>query len=361
MSNIKSNSVCPNCGSVISEDAKFCLACGQPVYMEQVQNTMVCSKCGKTVPAGKFCPECGWSVVAQPGNGGKTKSGKGSALVAAIITLLVCIIVGLVIVMASGMLSGNDDDDRDSDRDEQITDDARDDGEYRNENEDNYRYDNEDNDSDEPVRQTENAQTATEPVKSANSAQYAALFADCKVGDVVYYGTYGGEDISWIVLDVVDGKALLLSEYVLDCVPYNEDDVGCTWSNCSLRTWLNDNFLNDAFTKEEQSVIAMSTVKADKNPKYDTNPGRDTQDQVFLLSAKEVEEYIGSKDLTAYPTAYACEQKLDIRDDGTCVWWTRSPGPEATSAAAALFSGCRGLDVDADHVGVRPAMWVEMG
>ena len=50
---------CPNCGaSIASGGAKFCSECGQKI--EAVEpNTVVCPSCGKRVPAGKFCPECG--------------------------------------------------------------------------------------------------------------------------------------------------------------------------------------------------------------------------------------------------------------------------------------------------------------
>ncbi len=44
---------CPNCGSVIASDAKFCSECGKKIVHE-------CPKCHKAVtPDQKFCPECG--------------------------------------------------------------------------------------------------------------------------------------------------------------------------------------------------------------------------------------------------------------------------------------------------------------
>ena len=63
----------------------------------------------------------------------------------------------------------------------------------------------------------------------------------------------GTEPIEWIVLDVQEGKALLLSKYGLSAAGYHDTWDDCTWETCSLRTWLNDRFLNWAFSLEEQA------------------------------------------------------------------------------------------------------------
>ena len=65
-----------------------------------------------------------------------------------------------------------------------------------------------------------------------------------------------------------------------------------TWETCSLRKWLNDEFVNEAFSKKEQKYIPTVTVPAHKNPKYDTDPGKATKDKVFLLSAVEVKNIL---------------------------------------------------------------------
>ena len=110
------------------------------------------------------------------------------------------------------------------------------------------------------------------------------------LGTTVRFGTYPQEKneeivpIEWRVLTVNDKKALLISEYALDCKQYNTSVAGVTWENCSLRKWLNGTFLNNAFSAEEQAQIQNTTVSADKNPKYSTNPGNATTDKVFLLT-----------------------------------------------------------------------------
>lgn len=53
---------CPKCGNTLPEHAKFCLECGTKI--EQLgENEMLCPKCGKKTPKGKFCMECGGSLT----------------------------------------------------------------------------------------------------------------------------------------------------------------------------------------------------------------------------------------------------------------------------------------------------------
>ena len=48
---------CPKCGAELPENAKFCLNCGEHVPADD--GLVVCPECGKRVPKGKFCSECG--------------------------------------------------------------------------------------------------------------------------------------------------------------------------------------------------------------------------------------------------------------------------------------------------------------
>ena len=84
-----------------------------------------------------------------------------------------------------------------------------------------------------------------------------------ETGDSVFLGRYeqdnnsenGSEPIEWMLLNVADGQALLLSRYALDCRAYNDEAANSSWAECSLRRWLNDSFLQAAFTEEERLVI----------------------------------------------------------------------------------------------------------
>ena len=86
------------------------------------------------------------------------------------------------------------------------------------------------------------------------------------VDDIVTFGNYeqdndlsnGPEAIEWIVLDVQDGKALLLSKYGLDVKLYNTGWTDITWETCTLRTWLNSDFKDTAFDRTEQRALLLT-------------------------------------------------------------------------------------------------------
>jgi membrane protease subunit (stomatin/prohibitin family) len=49
---------CPNCGTLMPQNAKFCLECGSKLEASDAKE-VECPKCGNKTPAGKFCIECG--------------------------------------------------------------------------------------------------------------------------------------------------------------------------------------------------------------------------------------------------------------------------------------------------------------
>ena len=200
--------------------------------------------------------------------------------------------------------------------------------------------------------------------------------ADVTVGNYITFGAYEQdnntsnrkEPIEWLVLDVQDGKALLVSKYALDCQPYNTTYTGVTWSTCTLRTWLNNTFYNNAFSTAEQSKIQTTTVK-----NYGTDGGSDTYDQVFLLSIDEVNKntYFSSDEARkCASTAYAKAQGVWTSDTytttggaATCWWWLRSPGYGSYRAAHVLYGGSVSTDgyfVYISGNAVRPALWIDL-
>lgn len=202
--------------------------------------------------------------------------------------------------------------------------------------------------------------------------------ADITVSNTVRFGSYeqdnntgnGKEEIEWEVLAVENKKALLISKYALDCQEYNSEAKGVTWESCTLRNWLNDTFLNQAFSPYHQEEILSSTVTADKNPSYNTAPGNATTDKVFLLSINEAEKYFSTdEERKCVPSEYtkangAYTSSLYTKGGAvTCWWWLRSPGDGQDYAAAAYGDGSvisYGYNVDDADVCVRPAMWVSI-
>ena len=221
---------------------------------------------------------------------------------------------------------------------------------------------------------------------AANAIAFNKTFAvkrpgktEYEVGNTITFGTYPqtaeGTDstpIEWLVLAKVEDKALLISKYALDRVPYNTKWTYVTWETCTLRKWLNNLFYNRAFSAEEKQNIILSKVTADKNPEYSTNPGNDTNDNIFLLSIPEVNRYFkGDNSRMCAPTDYAV--KHGAYTDGinmvdgraSCWWWLRSPGYDGRDYTAAFVrSGGSvygdGSSVSHDRGCVRPCVWVRL-
>ncbi len=194
-----------------------------------------------------------------------------------------------------------------------------------------------------------------------------------KAGDYVFFGAYeqdndisnGKEYIEWLVLEVKDGKALVVSKYALDCQQYNTSYADVTWETCTLRKWLNNAFINAAFSADEKAMIPTVTVSADKNPDYRTNPGNATQDQVFLLSITEVNKHFSSDGARqCKPSDYAVANGAYVNSsNGNCWWWLRSPGGGQLTAAFVNRDG--GVNEGGNGVGsvipaVRPALWIDL-
>ena len=195
-------------------------------------------------------------------------------------------------------------------------------------------------------------------------------FGNVKVGSIIKFGNYPQntkdkkEPIEWRVLAVKGGKALIISQYALDCKKYNESYVYTSWEECTLRKWLNSDFLIAAFDPAEQNLIQLSNVTADKNPEYSTDQGNDTKDKVFLLSVKEVEQYFkNDEDRKCNPTKFAINNGAYKDDSGQCWWWLRSLGNYSRSATYVFTGGSvsfGGHGVHDDNDSVRPALWINL-
>ena len=204
----------------------------------------------------------------------------------------------------------------------------------------------------------------------------AAGITDLSEAETLVFGTYeqdndetnGKEPIEWIVLAREAGKTLLISKYALDCAAYNEERVDITWENSTLRAWLNGAFLNGAFTAEEQAKIVPAEVKAELNPCYDTSPGADVTDRVFLLSVNEAQSYFTTDEARACRATPYADAKSTWFDPATtvdgyvlCTWLLRSPGAKpdkATSCTSAGWVELGGGGVDSADLAVRPALWL---
>ncbi|HBZ64394.1 MAG TPA: hypothetical protein DEO89_07345 [Lachnospiraceae bacterium] len=245
-----------------------------------------------------------------------------------------------------------------------------------------------------PFAETESkaaTQMTAEKSTSAYGLSNPAMSDGVTTWDCIYFGKYWQEDtngdgtadqndekqpIKWRVLSVDGDDAFVVADRALDCQPYNETYEDVTWETCTLRTWLNGTFINDAFSTEEQSAVKTTAVVNEDNIEYGTLGGNTTSDKIFLLSQKEVKNlkygfdsdyYAECKSRQCKPSTYAVENHCWTRNSdgyvGNCWWWLRSPG-SASYVVAYVYDDGWGRDggrgVCGTDVGVRPALHINL-
>ena len=224
--------------------------------------------------------------------------------------------------------------------------------------------------------------------------------------DCVWFGNYWQEDtngdgkadendaktpIKWRVLSVDGDDAFLLADKNIDVQRYNKNYVDVTWETCTMRSWLNgygaeanqpgedfgtNNFLNNAFSKSEQSAIRTTNVVNDDNPEYGTEGGNDTSDKVYLLSIDEVTNpaYGFSSDYRKDDEARKAKNTKYVADGGeiksggmnsagSADWWLRSPGIGRSNASGVGDDGRvyqSGYSVDLDDEVARAALHINL-
>lgn len=167
------------------------------------------------------------------------------------------------------------------------------------------------------------------------------------IGISVKFGTYeqnplvaNKEGITWQVIESKDGKALIISDYILECKPFHDTYCEVTWEGSSLREWLNDDFYNTSFSEKEKEAIL--TTGADK---------------LFLLNVEQATIYFSSNYDRLANMSYA------TKDTGNGSWWLRDNASSNDRVSAVYKNGAvynAGYAVTNDEVGVRPAMWVDL-
>jgi len=203
------------------------------------------------------------------------------------------------------------------------------------------------------------------------------LPADVKAGDAVTFGVYeqdgnvlsGAEAIEWIVLEVRDGKALLLSKHVLECLWFHPRETALNWKSSGVREFLDGDFTSRAFTREEAAKIVPTEVGMGGSVHAGDGEKEGASSGVFILSIEELRAYLGEDGLKAAPTAYAealsgSMKNLPVKDGGAS-YWVRNFGKRTKFAGFVSWNGeydeyGAAWNTYANR-GLRPAMWVQVG
>ena len=165
-------------------------------------------------------------------------------------------------------------------------------------------------------------------------------------GCTVTFGSFEGKPILWRIVDQRGKMRLLLAEEIVTRRCYHRTTLeDATWSDCSLRRWLNKDFLESAFTPLERMKIVPNKLRNLRNRKFYTQGGPDTMDRVHIPGVEEIERYMPEQSSRA----------------GSEWWWLRCPGSNLFSTVAVYDDGSiyeNGIHIDYEGGGVRPAVWV---
>ena len=183
------------------------------------------------------------------------------------------------------------------------------------------------------------------------------------------------EPITWTVLEEADGKALILCDLIIDAKAYDESSNN--YKDSTIRAWLNEEFINSAFSELQRAVILTVKVENKISTGYETPRFYcdDTFDKIFLLSRAEVKTYgFNSNGEVEDParqkqaTDYVVSQ-INGGYDATsgAWWWLRTPAPHTTDVQRSDLAHrikvngvLHNSSVNSATGGVLPAIWVNI-
>ena len=179
------------------------------------------------------------------------------------------------------------------------------------------------------------------------------------------------EPIKWIIFSEKEDSCFLICEKCVDAVPFYStginDDAITDWEKSTLRTWLNEEFFNQAFNEAEKELIVEKTlysiceaVPSGENKKSISKVI--TTDKVFVLSQAECEFYIKDpKIMVALNNDLAKEKtKKEYAE-----WWLRDIGYFGSDAryvdcTGKIHDSCKEgnytVDVRSPFISVRPVI-----
>ena len=143
-------------------------------------------------------------------------------------------------------------------------------------------------------------------------------------GEDIYFGSYKGKPVAWIVLERNDREMLLIAKEPVIQLAMNDELKNVDWNDSSLKKWLNNDFLSD-FSDDQKEKIIKST------------------DKVFLLSESEFNNY---------------SEIFDRKS--TSDWWLSTK----TDSGFMFIDGSGKINTDGESVvrakGIRPAIWINL-
>ncbi len=192
--------------------------------------------------------------------------------------------------------------------------------------------------------------------------QYEAL-KNATIGDTVVYGyasnknwtsVNGNDEIEWIVMEIKDGKMLLITKNALyedsfdwyagdydnNKREFNPENV--SWNKSTIRNYLNEIIFNEIFIGKAAEFIC------------DAETSQGVLDKLFFFNYEETQKYFGID-----KTGKIKNQEIGVLKDGKG-YWIRTTENDEDFQCVIYADGSIGSPDAKQKNGVRPAMWVDI-
>ena len=204
--------------------------------------------------------------------------------------------------------------------------------------------------------------------KTVLNSSFVPDYSTVKAGQIIWLGRVA---MPWKALENKDGKLLLMSMYVLDCLPFEDfyDPLYFStsfdrtrWPYCSLRRRINNEFYNSLLADNEKEKVVPVYISAEDALTFEERADA-KKDNMFILSKTEAERYLKTEKERIAPVAsYALRSMLYNDFENYAYWWLRSQGRYAPEKMYVLDGNItsRNSIVGGDHFnffGVRPAFY----
>ena len=199
-------------------------------------------------------------------------------------------------------------------------------------------------------------------IKVVPSEKYdETKYSSAKAGDIIWLGE---EAMPWLVLENRHGRVLVLSMYALDCKPFETFYAVKPWSKSTIRSLVNDEYINLILTEDEIERITEVYIDDDENLSFEKTENS-SENKLFFLSVKETEKYLKTKkSRLAVVTSYATRSNLWTVFDQYAYWWLRTQGEKEADKYYVRDGEFVGINSTVEiwnyqHFGVRPAMYID--
>lgn len=199
----------------------------------------------------------------------------------------------------------------------------------------------------------------------------------------VDFGRQNGKPVTWLVISEDDEGKILLSENILDVKKYNEKYEKIDWDKTTLYEYLNSDFVNEYFSKEERDqMIFTNDVDNDLVTMLSINNLLDLYGDMNYMK----DGYYGdpnffeaNKNIVAKPEELAIYNEIDVFDNETMAqimrtdidnrydfangcagYWILNQVDDTPNAFLVSATGyIDNMPIDTDYIGIRPVIRIK--